>query len=59
MSARDTGTEQLVRDIAKQISFAEVKLHAATQYITDSAGIGSLRLLILPILNSTYPTIKL
>ena len=59
MSARDTGTEQSVRDTAKQISFAQDKLHATTYDIADSVGIEILRLTILSILNSTYPTIKL
>lgn len=59
MSARDTGTEQSFRDSAKQISFAREKFHAAIQDITDSAGIDNLWLIILLILNSTYPTTKL
>lgn len=59
MSARDTGTEQSDRDSAKQISFAQDKLHAFTQDIADPAVTEILRLSILPILKSTYRTIKL
>jgi TetR/AcrR family transcriptional regulator len=39
MAARDTGTEQLIKDTAKQIFFAEGKLHATTQDIADAAGV--------------------
>lgn len=39
MGARDTGTEQLIKDTAKRIFFAEGKLHATTQDIADAAGI--------------------
>lgn len=39
MAARDTGTEQLIKDTAKQIFFAEGKLHATTQDIADCAGV--------------------
>lgn len=39
MGARDTGTEQLIKDTAKRIFFAEGKLHATTQEIADAAGI--------------------
>lgn len=39
MAQRDTGTEQLIKDTAKQIFFAEGKLHATTQDIADAAGV--------------------
>ncbi|TKK66135.1 TetR/AcrR family transcriptional regulator [Ilyomonas limi] len=39
MATRDTGTEQLIKDTAKRIFFAEGKLHATTQDIADAAGI--------------------
>ena len=39
MGIRDTGTEQLIKDTAKRIFFAEGKLHATTQDIADAAGI--------------------
>lgn len=39
MSIRDTGTEQLIKDTAKRIFFAEGRLHATTQDIADAAGI--------------------
>jgi len=39
MAVRDTGTEQLIKDTAKQVFFAEGKLHATTQDIADAAGI--------------------
>jgi len=39
MAARDTGAEQLIKDKAKQIFFAEGKLHATTQDIADCAGV--------------------
>lgn len=39
MSTRDTGTEQLIKDTAKRVFFAEGKLHATTQDIADAAGI--------------------
>ena len=39
MSTRDTGTEQLIRDTAKHLFFAEGKLHATTQEIADAAGV--------------------
>lgn len=39
MAARDTGAEQLIKDTAKQIFFAEGRLHANTQDIADTAGI--------------------
>lgn len=39
MSARDTGTEQLIKDTAKRIFFSEGKLHATTQDIADAAGV--------------------
>ncbi|SMD00517.1 TetR/AcrR family transcriptional regulator [Pedobacter africanus] len=37
MTSRDTGTEQLIKDTAKQLFFAEGKLHATTQEIADAA----------------------
>ncbi|MDR6783488.1 TetR/AcrR family transcriptional regulator [Pedobacter africanus] len=39
MTSRDTGTEQLIKDTAKQLFFAEGKLHATTQEIADAAGV--------------------
>lgn len=39
MSARDTGTEQLIKDTAKKVFFAEGKIYATTQEIADDAGI--------------------
>ncbi|WP_316815912.1 TetR/AcrR family transcriptional regulator [Pedobacter nyackensis] len=39
MSTRDTGTEQLIKDTAKHLFFAEGKLHATTQEIADAAGV--------------------
>lgn len=39
MTARDTGTEQLIKDTAKRLFFAEGKLHATTQEIADAAGV--------------------
>jgi len=39
MTARETGTEQLIKDTAKRVFFAEGKLHATTQEIADAAGI--------------------
>lgn len=39
MAARDTGTEQLIKDTAKRVFFAEGKLHATTQDIADAAGV--------------------
>ncbi len=39
MGARDTGTEQLIKDTAKRVFFAEGKLHATTQDIADAAGV--------------------
>lgn len=39
MKHRDTGTEQLIKDTAKKIFFAEGKLHATTQDIADAAGV--------------------
>jgi AcrR family transcriptional regulator len=39
MTSRDTGTEQLIKDTAKQLFFAEGKLHATTQEIADPAGV--------------------
>lgn len=34
-----TETEQLIKDTAKKVFFAEGRLHATTQYIADAAGI--------------------
>ncbi|QNK64374.1 TetR/AcrR family transcriptional regulator [Pedobacter sp. PAMC26386] len=39
MSIKDKGTEQLIKDTAKRIFFAEGKLHATTQDIADAAGV--------------------
>jgi TetR/AcrR family transcriptional regulator len=39
MPIRDTGAEQLIKDKAKHIFFAEGKLHANTQDIADAAGV--------------------
>lgn len=39
MTSRDTGTEQLIKDTAKRLFFAEGKLHATTQEIADAAGV--------------------
>jgi len=39
MSSRDTGTEQLIKNTAKHLFFAEGKLHATTQEIADAAGV--------------------
>jgi len=39
MAIRETGTEQLIKDTAKRIYFAEGKLHANTQDIADAAGV--------------------
>jgi len=39
MSTRDTGTEQLIKDTAKHLFFAQGKLHATTQEIADAAGV--------------------
>lgn len=39
MTTRDTGTEQLIKDTAKHLFFAEGKIHATTQEIADAAGV--------------------
>jgi TetR/AcrR family transcriptional regulator len=39
MAIRDTGTEQLIKDTAKRIFFAEGKFNATTQDIADAAGV--------------------
>ncbi|ACU03407.1 MULTISPECIES: TetR/AcrR family transcriptional regulator [Pedobacter] len=39
MTAKDTGTEQLIKDTAKRLFFAEGKIHATTQEIADAAGV--------------------
>ncbi len=39
MPLKNTGTEQLIKDTAKQLLFAEGKLHATTQEIADAAGV--------------------
>ncbi|WEK20314.1 MAG: TetR/AcrR family transcriptional regulator [Candidatus Pedobacter colombiensis] len=39
MTSRDTGTEQLIKNTAKRLFFAEGKLHATTQEIADAAGV--------------------
>jgi AcrR family transcriptional regulator len=39
MPLKNTGTEQLIKDTAKRLLFAEGKLHATTQEIADAAGV--------------------
>lgn len=39
MPLKNTGTEQLIKDTAKKLLFAEGKLHATTQEIADEAGV--------------------
>jgi len=39
MTVRDTGAEQLIKDTAKRIFFAEGKRNATTQDIADAAGV--------------------
>lgn len=39
MPLKDTGAEQLIKDTAKRLLFAEGKLHATTQEIADAAGV--------------------
>ena len=39
MAARDTGTEQLIKDTAKEVFFTKGQLYATTQDIADAAGI--------------------
>ncbi|NCD72502.1 TetR/AcrR family transcriptional regulator [Mucilaginibacter agri] len=39
MPLKNTGTEQLIKDTAKRILFAEGKLHATTQDIAEAAGV--------------------
>jgi len=39
MTTRDTGTEQLIKDTAKHLFFAEGKINATTQEIADAAGV--------------------
>lgn len=39
MPLKNTGTEQLIKDTAKRLLFAEGKLHATTQDIADAAGV--------------------
>lgn len=39
MPLKNTGTEQLIKDTAKKLLFAEGKLHATTQEIADAAGV--------------------
>lgn len=39
MTQKDTGTEQLIKDTAKHLFFAEGKIHATTQEIADAAGV--------------------
>lgn len=39
MTQKDTGTEQLIKDTAKRLFFAEGKIHATTQEIADAAGV--------------------
>lgn len=39
MPLKNTGTEELIKDTAKRLLFAEGKLHATTQDIADAAGV--------------------
>lgn len=39
MPLKNTGTEELIKDTAKRLLFAEGKLHATTQEIADAAGV--------------------
>lgn len=39
MATRDKGTEQLIKDTAMRVFFAEGRLHATTQDIADAAGV--------------------
>jgi len=39
MATKDKGTEQLIKDTAKRVFFAEGKLHSTTQDIADAAGV--------------------
>jgi len=39
MSAKDTDTEQLIKDTAKQVFFGEGRFNATTQEIADAAGV--------------------
>ena len=39
MPLKNTGTEQLIKDTAKKLLFAEGKLHATTQEIADACGV--------------------
>jgi TetR/AcrR family transcriptional regulator len=39
MPIKDTGTQQLIKDAAKRLLFAEGRLYATTQEIADAAGI--------------------
>ena len=39
MTARDTGSEKLIKDTAKRIFFADGRLHATSQDIADAAGV--------------------
>lgn len=39
MPVKNTGTEQLIKDTAKRLFFAEGRLHATTQEIADAAGV--------------------
>jgi TetR/AcrR family transcriptional regulator len=39
MPAKDTGTEQLIKNTAKRVFFTEGKLHATTQDIANAAGV--------------------
>jgi TetR/AcrR family transcriptional regulator len=39
MPIKNTGTEQLIKDTAKKMLFAEGKFHATTQEIADAAGV--------------------
>ncbi|MFD1143656.1 TetR/AcrR family transcriptional regulator [Larkinella insperata] len=39
MPLKDTGTEQVIKDTAKRLFFAEGKLHTTTQELADAAGV--------------------
>lgn len=39
MTTKDSGTEQLIKDTAKHLFFAEGKINATTQEIADAAGV--------------------
>src|SRR5690606_12904032 len=39
MAVKDSATEQLIRDTAKRLFFAEGRFHATTQEIAEAAGV--------------------